>query len=86
MTSNGNPDTKIKAIMARLFEVRPEEITNNTRRQEVERWDSLNHLALLGALETEFQIKIPADLALEIESFDDVKRAVLNSRGPVLPS
>lgn len=72
--------------MARLFEVRPEEITGNTRRRELERWDSLNHLALLGALEDEFQIKIPPDLALEIETFDDVKRAVLSARGPILQS
>lgn len=86
MTSNGSPDAKIKAIMARLFEVRPEEITENTRRRELERWDSLNHLALLEALEGEFQIKIPPDLALEIETFDDVKRAVLSSRRPILPS
>jgi len=34
-------DPAIKAIFGQVFEVRPEEITNQTRRGDLERWDSL---------------------------------------------
>jgi acyl carrier protein len=74
-------ETKIKAVMARVFEVGPETITENTRRRQFERWDSLGHLALLGALQDEFHIEIPPNQALEMETLEDVKRAVASSLG-----
>jgi acyl carrier protein len=71
----------IREIMGRVFEVRPEEITDKTRRGKLERWDSLGHLSLLSALQDELHIEIPPDQALEMETLDDIKRAVLSSRG-----
>jgi acyl carrier protein len=81
MGNDQNLETTIKAIMARIFEVRPEDITEKTRRRELERWDSLGHLALLTALQDELHIEIPPDQALEMETLDDIKRAVSSSRG-----
>jgi acyl carrier protein len=85
MSSNSNIDTRIKLIMARIFEIDANQISERTRRRDLERWDSLSHLALLGALQEEFQIEIPPDLALEIDNFDDIKRAILSSQGTVSP-
>jgi len=69
-------DPAIKAIFGRVFEVRPEEITNQTRRGDLERWDSLGHLVLLEALREEFRIEIEPEQALEMETVGDVKRVV----------
>ena len=66
----------IKVIMAHVFKVRVETITENTRRREFEQWDSLGHLALIGALQDEFDIEIPPEQALAIETFKDVKRTI----------
>lgn len=81
MSDDRELEGTIKAIMARVFEVGPEAITEKTRRRDFERWDSLGHLALIGALQDEFQIEIPPDQALEMETIEDVKRAVLSARG-----
>ncbi|PYU58901.1 MAG: hypothetical protein DMG55_15015 [Acidobacteria bacterium] len=81
MSNDNTVEASIKVIMARVFEVRPEDITDKTRRRELERWDSLSHLALLVALQEEFHIEIPTEQALEMETLDDIKRAVSSSRG-----
>jgi acyl carrier protein len=85
MSNYKNLEATIKVIMARIFEVRPEEITDKTRRRELERWDSLSHLTLLVALQEEFHIEIPQDQALEMETLEDIKRAVTCSRGTTSP-
>jgi acyl carrier protein len=86
MSDDQKVEATIKAIMGRIFEVRPEDITGKTRRRELERWDSLSHLALLTALQEEFHIEIPPALALEIETLEDIKRAVSSSQGSTSPS
>ncbi len=69
-------ETRLRAIFERLFEVRPEAITDRTRRGGLERWDSLGHLELLEALRREFSIDIPPEAALAMETFADVKLIV----------
>lgn len=81
MSDDQKLDERIKAVMGRVFEIRPEDVTGRVRRGELERWDSLNHLALLTALQDEFHIEIPPDQALEMETFDDIRRAVLSAGG-----
>jgi acyl carrier protein len=76
MTKDNNLDATIKAIFQRVFEVRPEEVDDQTRRGQLERWDSLGHLVLLEALREEFLIEIPPEQALEMETVEDIKRVV----------
>ncbi|HLB88936.1 MAG TPA: acyl carrier protein [Terriglobales bacterium] len=66
----------IQAVFGQVFEARPEEITNQTRRGDLERWDSLGHLVLLEALREEFRIEIEPEQALEMETVGDVKRVL----------
>lgn len=80
MKNDRNLDLTIKAIFQRVFEVPPTGITNETRRGELERWDSLGHLVLLEALREEFAIEIPPEQALEMETFGDIKRVIATLR------
>jgi acyl carrier protein len=66
----------IKTIFLQVFEVSPGEITDQTRRGELERWDSLGHLVLLESLREEFRIEIEPEQALEMETIKDIKRLV----------
>ncbi len=76
MTGRNNLDETIKAIFKQVFEAPPEEVSDQTRRGEFERWDSLGHLVLLEALREQFQIKIEPEQALEMETVGDIKRIV----------
>ena len=72
-----NIETAVMELFFRVFSARPEDVDDQTRRGDLERWDSLGHLDLLGALMNEFQVEIPPELALEIESVADIKRVVI---------
>jgi acyl carrier protein len=72
----GTLNNRIEAIFARLFQADPAKLGDQTRRGELPRWDSLGHLELQATLEKEFQIEIPVDDTLTMETIADVKRTV----------
>ena len=76
MVGENDLDTRIRGIFQRLFEVRPEGISDQARRGDFDRWDSLGHLNLVEALREEFQIGIPPEEALEMETVADIKRVI----------
>ena len=77
MTSGSNElDNRIIAIFQQVFQASPEALTDSARRGELPRWDSLGHLELIASLEREFQIEVPADDALTMDTVGDVKQKV----------
>jgi acyl carrier protein len=71
-------NARVDGIFQRLFQAGPDMLKDTVRRGELPKWDSLGHLELLGALEKEFQIDIPPDELLAMETIGDVKRTVIN--------
>jgi acyl carrier protein len=51
-------------------------ITPTTSPNEVERWDSLQHIALIRALETTFSIRLSMDEMMEIRSVGDIEKVL----------
>jgi acyl carrier protein len=49
---------KLRQIVAELFELEPAAVDDTLTPEDVELWDSLNHLRLVSAVEEEFQIKL----------------------------
>lgn len=56
---------KLVEIVAELFDLEPALVREEATPDDVELWDSLNHLRLMTAVEEEFQIKLSMQ---EIES------------------
>lgn len=73
-------ESTLKRVFCAVFDVAPEAVSDQTRRGELERWDSLGHIDLLEALRNEFRFEIPVDQALEMETVGDIKR-ILRSLG-----
>jgi len=48
-------------------------LTTATTPDDVERWDSLQHIALIRALETTFAIRLSMDEMMEIRSVGDIE-------------
>ena len=67
-------DAAVKDIFHQVFEVRPEEVTDDTGWGDLERWDSLGHIELLDALQREFLIEIPPEQGLELGTVREIKR------------
>jgi len=59
---------KIIALIEEILKVDPGTITEETLTEEVEEWDSLAHVLIIGELEEKLGIVIPLDEAVEITS------------------
>jgi acyl carrier protein len=54
-------------------------ITNNTTADDVEEWDSLNHINLLSVVEKEFKIKFPLGASEELKNIGDMINMIADS-------
>lgn len=57
---------KILALIEEVLQVPEGIVTEETRMEDLEEWDSLAHVMLIGELESRLGIEIPLDEAVEI--------------------
>lgn len=57
---------KIIALIEELLKVPAGTITEETKIEDVEQWDSLAHVMIIGELEEKLGVSIPLDEAIEI--------------------
>lgn len=72
---------KIKEIMSLVFSIPADSIKDDASTQNLENWDSLNHMNLVVALEQEFQIRFEDDEIIKIVSFNEVANNVAAKLG-----
>ena len=63
---------KIIALMEEVLQVPAGTVTEGTKMEDLEEWDSLAHVMLIGELETRLGISIPLDEAVEITSVQEI--------------
>ena len=62
--------------MAVVFEMQVMEITDNSSMDTIENWDSLKHIQLMFALESEFGIILQADEMVEMTNFKAIVKTI----------
>jgi acyl carrier protein len=67
-------DDKLRAIVARVFDIRLEDVTDQLERGKLEIWDSLNHLLLISEIENEMKVQFTTEEVLEINTFKDIRK------------
>jgi acyl carrier protein len=70
-------------LLATIFEdvfQHTDRLTSTTSPDDVSRWDSLQHIALVRAIETTFDIDLSLDEMMEMRSVGDIE-AILQRRG-----
>ena len=71
-------DEKIRELFARLLQVAPEGIEDQTSPASLERWDSMQHLILVAGFEEEFGVDLDPEEAVEMyKDFATFKRIFL---------
>ncbi|MBF0271841.1 MAG: acyl carrier protein [Magnetococcales bacterium] len=65
-------EEQIKQLMADLLNLNPARIDDSTAMEEVDGWDSFNHLNLCLALEQEFGVTLEVDEMESMTSFYDI--------------
>lgn len=63
---------KIIQIIEETLKVAPGTITADTKIEDVEEWDSLAHVMILGALEEQLGLSIPLEEAIEMTSVSEL--------------
>lgn len=63
---------KILALIEEVLKVPNGTITVDTMAEDMEEWDSLAHVMLIGELEERLGISIPLDEAIEIKGVKDI--------------
>lgn len=76
------PETeeRLRAVFRAVFELRDDGDAEQQCRQGEGSWDSLGHVSLMLALESEFGVSIDAADSLSLTSYD-VVRSYLQERG-----
>jgi len=63
---------RVKQVLADVFGIPSSEIPDNASVGTLDGWDSLRHLELMLALESELGVPIPAEAMLELLSLDAI--------------
>jgi acyl carrier protein len=67
---------RLRDLLAEMLDMPSNDITLETRREDVATWDSLNHLQLVTALESEFGVALTMEEIAAIKTVDDLQRIV----------
>ena len=63
---------RLLELISNLFDIDKEDLGMDTKREELDEWDSLAHIQLILELESEYDIKIPFEEVVEINSIKDI--------------
>ena len=66
-------ENKLKQVLADVFGIEASAIDENTSVDTIQEWDSLKHLNLVLALESEFDISLTEEQTVEILSYPLIK-------------
>lgn len=73
---DGNSSSRLASVFAHVLRLPVDRIHPGLTPDDVESWDSVNHLALVLAIENEFSIRCEADEIMEFTSFQAILSAV----------
>ena len=60
---------KYDEIFMDVFEINNDQLTNDLEYQSIDSWDSVGHMALMAALEDEFDISLEMDDIIDFGSY-----------------
>ena len=61
-------DMKLKEVISNVLGVSIEEINDDSSPDNIEKWDSLSHINLVMALESEFKVELSPEDAMDMLS------------------
>ena len=75
-------EERIRELFATMLQVDASAIDDSTSPEQVERWDSMQHLILVSGFEEEFGVDVDPEEAVDMyKDFATFKRVVLQKLG-----
>lgn len=75
-----NASQKFRSIISAILMIPEDRVTDDLSPDTTDTWDSLNHINLIGALEQEFGVVLPAENLGDSQSIPKL-RTLLAERG-----
>jgi len=69
-------EERVKTIMADVFVCQIEDINENTKKEDLDNWDSLQHLIFASKLESEFDVKFTPEEINSMTNFQLINSIV----------
>jgi acyl carrier protein len=69
---------KLYDLLAEVFSISSNEISDNSSPETIENWDSFNGLVVVDKLESEYNIKFTMDEIEDVSNVSDIKRHLKN--------
>lgn len=66
----------VEAVVAKVFNLDPSEVTDLSSNETIAEWDSMGHLSLITGLEEEFKVSLAIADAMEMTSVRHIKRVL----------
>ena len=64
----------VEEVVARVFNLDPSEVTDQSSKETIAEWDSMGHLSLVTGLEEEFKVSLAIADAMEMTSVQHIKK------------
>lgn len=71
---------QIKKILSKILEIKEDSITEETSKENAEKWDSFNSLMIISEIEAAFNVKFSMQEAAGIKCVKDIKN-ILKKHG-----
>ena len=65
-------DNKLKKIFSTTFRIDEKYVKSSSNYKNIKKWDSLNHVKLILAIESKFKISIKPDDSEELLSYEEI--------------
>ena len=64
----------VEKVVARVFNLDPSEVTDESSKETIEEWDSMGNMSLVTGLEEVFKVSLSIADAMEMTSVQHIKR------------
>ena len=71
---------QIETLLAGLFDIRNEDVTDSLTMANTDGWDSLKHMELIASIEGTFDIELTFEEIVAMQTFNDIK-TILKEKG-----
>jgi acyl carrier protein len=66
----------VEAVVARVFNLDPAQVTEESSRDTIEEWDSMGNMSLVLGLEEEFKVSLSIADAMDMTSVQQIKKVL----------
>lgn len=73
-------EKNVEQLLANLLQIPVARVTDELAMKDLDVWDSLKHMELIGSLEEQLEVQLSFDEIVSMRSVGDIKR-VLNTKG-----